>query len=628
MKNDFTSNDVMRFLSLAKDFTASKTTKIMKDVYARRVPMLRYKVNDSIIKFKGKRVPVEDLFMFVKRGNSYLPKFYVKEEEQDDRVIDMTPFICVGVSELMHLVASQDCVGAFDDDTEEILSKVFLTIEELNTVLDKLCISSEDLGSCGVAPIVYNMTSSYIDYRFYNIKKLASQLLILAISRPYVACEYILKSLTIIYDYASIFYYDEEALGTLAADDSKDVSVRSTKDTLSDFMTEKLIRFKRIGYTTPDSDKKHYISDCRGLSVYSVLILLQCLYNKFSEMPSSASPVFDLSKPFIIEQNQKVFSSCIGDDAIGSYMKTGRVISKKFDYDRFGSYVISTGIYPIKGNQVYHVDGQDVLRDAYEREILLRYGNNVNRNNFKSKNYHRNVTGVCYFESLESIWGSSYSFIPADLTKAYVDADQLRKYIGQIDSVTNLKKKLESVEADADAKLTRTVTELEKKHSSVVEDYEKRIKDLEYQLSVKMDFITKLSGELEDANSKLDSMFTEEDLAVEALSSEDVSLEDMIDFLNGFKFTMVGGRDELLLKLKEIGWTNVSQISSESASSTAMQSDFFCINTRFISHKVVRLVESSYANQKDQMFYYNGTNIQLLVQVCYDFVTAWFEKES
>lgn len=628
MKNDFTSNEVMRFLSLAKDFTSGKGAKIMKDVYVKRVPMLRYKVNDSTIKFKGKRVPVEDLFMFIKRGDSYFPKFFVKEEEQEDRVIDMTPFICVGISELMHLVTSKDCVGAFDDDTEEIFSKIFLTIEELNTVLDKLCISSEDLGSCGVAPIVYNMTSSYIDYRFYNIKKLASQLLILAVSRPYVACEYILKCITIIYDYASIFYYTEDALGTLAADDSKDISVRSTKDTLSDFMTEKLIRFKRIGYTAPDSDKKHYISDCRGLSVYSVLILMQCLYNKFSEMPSSASPVFDLSKPFIVEQNQKVFSSCIGDDAIGSYMKTGRVISKKFDYDRFGSYVISTGIYPIKGNQVYHVDGQDVLRDAYEREILLRYANNVNRNNFKSKNYHRNITSVCYFESLETIWGSTYNFIPADLTKSYVDANQLRKYISQIDSVDKLKSKINSMKSEYDLKYERAVADLNQKTQSVIDDYAKKVSDLEYQLSVKTDFIAKLSAELEVANSKLDSMFTEEDLAVEALSSEDVSLEDMIDFLNGFKFTMVGGRDELLLRLKEIGWTNVSQISSESASNTTMQSDFFCINTRFISHKVVRLVESSYANQKDQMFYYNGTNIQLLVQVCYDFVTAWFEKES
>lgn len=619
--------DEQLFESVLKALTPSKGKSILKDSYTRRVPMLRYKVNDTLVKFKGQRIETEDFFKFVKRGDSYLPKFFVKDEEKGDKVIDMTPFICTGAAELLSLVASDDNVGAFNEETEAIMSKVFLTIDELNTLLDKICISSEDLSKFGVASVMYNMTSSYIDYRFPNIKKSASQLLILAFSRPSVACEYILKALTIIYGYASIFYYDKEALGTLE-DDFEGMVAKSTNDAFNTFMTEKLIRYRKIGYTAPDSDKKHFISDCRGLSVYSVLILMQCIYNKFSEMPSSASPIFDLSKTFITEKNQKTFLACIGDDAIGSYMKTGRVIFKMFDYDKFGAYVISTGLYPIKGTQTYNVDGREVLREAYEREILLRYANNVNRNSFKSKNYHRNISSVCYFENTEAIWGSSYNFIPADLTKAYIDANQLRKYMTQLDSVINLKEKLKSVEADSETKLAKAVDELEKKHSFVVEDYEKKIRDLEYQLSVKTDFIAKLSGELEVANSKLDSVFTEEDLAVEALSSEDITLEDMVDFLNGFKFTMVGGRDELLSKLEEIGWTNVSQISAESSSNTTMQSDFFCINTRFISHKVVRLVESSYADQKDQMFYYNGTNIQLLVQVCYDFVTAWFEKEA
>lgn len=215
-----------------------------------------------------------------------------------------------------------------------------------------------------------------------------------------------------------------------------------------------------------------------------------------------------------------------------------------------------------------------------------------------------------------------------DLSKTYLDANQIKEFMNKLDSVEKLQAQLDSIKADSKVKLDRVANEWEKKYSSVIDSYEKKIIELEYQLSAKSDFIAKLSNELEVANSKLESIFTEEDLAVEALSSEDISLEDMIDFLNGFKFTMVGGRDELLSKLKEIGWTNVSQISSESASNTAMQSDFFCINTRFISHKIVRLVESDYASQKDQMFYYNGTNIQLLVQVCYDFVTAWFEKES
>lgn len=612
--------------SIIEGLMTGRQSEVLKNAYSRRVPLLRYKMNDSVIKFKGQRIPVEDLFKFIKRGDSYLPKFSTKEEK-GDRVIDMTPFICVGVSELLQVVASDTSTGAFDEEIDEIFGRVFLDIEELNTVLNKICICSEDLSAFGVAPIIYNMTSSYIDYRFPNIKKLATQLLVLAFARPSVACEVILKAFTLIYDYVSIFYYDKDSLGALA-EKNDNFKTYSTKEALESFMTEKLLRFKKIGYTVPNTETKHYISDCRGLSVYSALILMQYIYNNFSEMPSSAKPIFDFTQPFIAEQNQKMLLSCIGDDSVGSYVKTCRVISKMFDYDRFGAYVISTGLYPIKGTQVYNINGRDILRDSYEREILLKYANNMSHNSFKSKNYRRNIMSVNYFENTEAIWGSTYNFMSGDLTKAYIDATQIKKYVGQIESVEKLQAQVNRLKTESESKLERAVNDLNEKHSSVVEDYEKRIKDLEYQLSVKTDFITKLSGELEDANSKLDSMFTEEDLAVEALSSEDVSLEEMVDFLNGFKFTMVGGRDELLLKLKEIGWTNVAQISAESSSNATMQSDFFCINTRFISHKVVRLVESSYANQKDQMFYYNGTNTQLLVQVCYDFVTAWFEKES
>ena len=345
-------------------------------------------------------------------------------------------------------------------------------------------------------------------------------------------------------------------------------------------------------------------------------------------MPSSAKPLFDFSQPFIEEKNQKVFSSCIGDDIIGSYLKTGRVLAKEVDFDKFGSFIVSTGLYVIKGNQVYTINGRDVLREAYEHELVFRHANNVYNNNFKSKNYHRNIMGANYFESMEYLWGSTYNFMASDLSETYLDANRLNEFIDKLNSVEKLQSQLDRMKADSKTKLDRVVNEWEKKYSSVIDSYEKKIIELEYQLSAKSDFITKLSNELEVANSNLESVFTEEDLAVEVLSSEDIPLEDMVEFLNGFKFTMVGGRDDLLLRLKEIGWTNIAQISSESASNTTMQSDFFCINTRFISHKVVRLVESDYSSQKDQMFYYNGTNIQLLVQVCYDFVTAWFEKES
>lgn len=612
---------------LSEDDFMDKAERVMKDDYTRRVPLVRYKINNSAIRFKGQKVPVEDLFKFTKRGSSYYPTFVLKDELSEDKAIDMTPFICVGVSELLQVIASDLTPGAFDDELTDIFGNVFFTVDELNKVLSTICIEPDDWVKNAIMPIAYNMTSPYIDYRFSNIKRFASMLFILSIGRPSVACEFILKAMEVIYSYISIFYYDKSSLSTLI-EGNNEFKTQSTNSSFSEFMTEKLLKFKKIGYTVPDTDIKHYISDCRGLSIYSVLILMQSIYNNFSEMPSSAKPLFDFSKPFITEQNQKVFSSCIGDDVIGSYLKTGRIVSKEFDFDKFGSFIISTGLYVIKGTQTYTINGREVLREAYEHELILKHANNVYYNNFKSKNYHRNFMSVSYFENMEQLWGSTYNFMSDDLSKTYLDANQIKEFMNKLDSVEKLQAQLDSIKADSKTKLDRVVDDLNKKHSAVVDSYEKRISELEYQLSAKSDFITKLSNELEVANSKLESVFTEEDLAVEVLSSEDIPLEDMVDFLNDFKFTMVGGRDELLSKLKEIGWTNVTQISSESASNTTMQSDFFCINTRFISHKIVRLVESDYASQRDQMFYYNGTNIQLLVQVCYDFVTAWFEKES
>lgn len=154
----------------------NKANKIMKDAYTRRVPLIRYKVNDSIIRFKGQKVSVEDLFKFTKRGSSYYPTFILKDDLAEDKTIDMTPFICVGVSELLQVIASDLTPGAFDEELMNIFGNVFFTIDELNKVLDKICINSDNWKNCGVMPIAYNMTSSYIDYRFPNIKRFASML--------------------------------------------------------------------------------------------------------------------------------------------------------------------------------------------------------------------------------------------------------------------------------------------------------------------------------------------------------------------------------------------------------------------------------------------------------------------
>ena len=86
---------------------------------------------------------------------------------------------------------------------------------------------------------------------------------------------------------------------------------------------------------------------------------------------------------------------------------------------------------------------------------------------------------------------------------------------------------------------------------------------------------------------------------------------------------------ELPSKLEELGFTNFIQIDHRRAvSSTPVACDFFCINTQFISHKLVKSVQESYQNMTSQMFYYNGTNVDYLIRTAYDFISNWMEGSS
>lgn len=131
--------------SIIEGLMTGRQSEVLKNVYSRRVPLLRYKMNDSVIKFKGQRIPVEGLFKFIKRGDSYLPKFSTKEEK-GDRVIDMTPFICVGVfipknkrdfiKYFDHLLYSMGYEGRFD---ELRLSEIFQIYYEVrNCIFESL----------------------------------------------------------------------------------------------------------------------------------------------------------------------------------------------------------------------------------------------------------------------------------------------------------------------------------------------------------------------------------------------------------------------------------------------------------------------------------------------------------
>ena len=84
---------------------------------------------------------------------------------------------------------------------------------------------------------------------------------------------------------------------------------------------------------------------------------------------------------------------------------------------------------------------------------------------------------------------------------------------------------------------------------------------------------------------------------------------------------------DLDIKLKELGLTNIVQVDSERAiNGTPTQCDFFCINTAFLAHRLTNMVRERYKDQISQFYYFNGTNVEALLRVSYDFIKGWVEK--
>ena len=135
--------------------------------------------------------------------------------------------------------------------------------------------------------------------------------------------------------------------------------------------------------------------------------------------------------------------------------------------------------------------------------------------------------------------------------------------------------------------------------------------------------------ENKDLNAFISNIYSEndEDIDTENDATEfEVSIEEMVNYLNNFKFLMVGGRFELLQKLNDYGWTNVDQFDGRKHLGAAQlqSSDFYVLNTKFLSHKVTCKIASNISDF-ETMMYYNGTNPEKLIKACYNFATNFFK---
>lgn len=613
----------------------------------KKKPHLSYKVRDNL-QINGKRIPFADITTFVLKDGFYIPAFCCEEIKEDDIKIDMIPFLCVGMSELTAMSITKESYDKeLPVDLLDLIKWDYYDLEDYKRVRNEL---SQDSLTDNKNPmyIPLNMTSRFVDYRYEWICECAQSLYLQSRLSEREFISSLMDCVDGLYNTGLPFFLgismtDKERLGSnqlnlfdglkpnspkqahhesLAScvlDTEHKNTLYSLFPNLQQYPKEGMV-FKKMGYCV--NDDKYYISDCRGLSIYAFLIVMYAIYEVFGDTKILGSHILehgmdhDEINDCLSYNLLSCFKNCLGNDFIGKYFELGRFHISKCSYE--GNYYVighmrsvATGSKMIKG----------VPKQQYENEIVFRKAFGMQR----TANYNRDGhddTGIHYFSVFELLGFLDRSFN----VDTVVDAAESQRLISdterQIKKLVSENERLTSIAADY-KQLKSKETE-KSDYQKLLADRDKRIKELEYQLSVKSGIIENMTQELKEEKTKNRNIFLEETVENEDFASEiSVSQTEMIDYLNNFRILMIGGRNDLLDKLADMGWTNVDQLTKENTNAVGSKTDFFCVNTKFVAHRLVCMVESAYPDRRDQMLYYNGTNPDKLIQICYQFVKNW-----
>ena len=559
-------------------------------------PALNYKVRDYL-QINGKRIPFSDIITFVKKEDLYLPVCCCEDVKEDDIKFDMSSFLSIGLSELIAVYLTKRDPNMVRD-IEDLFKRDEYDYEDCMRILGELRKDVVDKNPLGI-PL--SMTTRYVDYRYEWIRQYARSFYILSMLSQK---DFITAFMTCV---DKLYYTGLPFLRGFEENDSIYCPEL--------FEYPKSARtFGRIPFSV--NGEEYSISDCRGLGIYATLIVMYSIYGKLGGHTEELKRIigkteYSQSVPGELENLTNGFRQCIGDDFVGKYLQNGRfrirTTSEEMAYYSLGHFRM-TNSGQITINRI--------PKEQYENKILFQEAHGVGFT--ETDRLGLDDTGIHYL-TLPELRDVLLKFMDTKDLIHKSEYEKLERENGnEIRRLTDENKRLNTIVKDRiETKAKETAAEETEK---LLEAKESRIKELEYQLSVKSDIVSNLSQELKAEKEKTQNMFSEDELD-EELTEEALSLEEMIDYLNQFRILMVGGRIGLLGKLADIGWTNVDQVMKENA--IGGQVDFYCIHTRFVSHTIISLAESTFPDQRSQMLYYNGTNIEKLVHVCYHFVKNW-----
>lgn len=576
----------------------------------------------SQLVFRGKKVPFDDFTKFVKRGKSFVPLFCCSDVTEKDYVLDLYPVINAGMAELLAL--QSDFCNFFDNK--------FIDWIYENCDLDDWSKSLETVSAWKDTPyeghpelvLLDTMRGSIIDYRFPVIRRIYKLLGAVKVINPKFYCVAVIEILKLALVSVPIFWGEDKSdVNQILAKKMMNAH-KWESENLQHVMRQraawqmatanKLTRFGAIEYYSESEKKKRHITDCRGAGIYLLLILANDVFREFGDCVGE-----DIYNGSVRERFEGFFNQCLGDDWVGRLLKHGRAPILSCEKD-----IIETcreaDLLPADCHKTLHHGEFVVGRGFEEAMILWKHATGAGDAECTGVlppadvSYGSHVDIVCLCREIISI----YTDLIIDERVAKAKAQAIKEFDVEA-IVAPHKREFEKTLRETVSGVRAEVDKSKAENAELAAE----IALLKQQLADKQCVIDQLREELSIANAKVRNIYSDDDFQEEdAVEESEVSAEEMLKFVNQFRIAIIGGIETLKPRLEQAGFTNLYFVQSKN--STGVVADFFCVCASFVSHKLVWNYENNYRDQLDSFFYFNGTNSDVFLKVCYKFINDWF----
>lgn len=572
------------------------------------------KFRDGNIIFPGgKRFGVDDFSRFlVSDEGSYKPVACV-DNYSEDRVIDFAPLLAVGAAELI-VIFGLPGSGIDEAYIEQCCNRPFFA--DIKTVLaeSRMFLESAD---DPVIKFSSALRSGRIDARFTAVRRIYRTLMALKLVNPQSFCEAILEAMRIVSPCTTALLLSRKVY--------MESVIEHGDSWYYTLVHKKLFKFRSAWYGT--FKEGHRISDCRGLGVAAFCLLMCYLYRDF--VPDSGDflhgqMIHDTAMPSRI---MKIFKRSLGYDAVGRYIRYCDWPDETADDDE-RSLCRQFNISTVGCGERVMLGRHKIGRNMYESAIMFAHAIG-----------QRKLSSSCPLPALDCHYGSIYDIVQSFMGFLLSDrgvkleetlrSDNHEKLLNEVLERVGIDKIRADAKKDAESHFYAENSRLKKEAHDAKSEL-KHIREqknlLENSLIKQADVETALRDEVRNLHIRLHELTAVDDIGVVEESQEDttVSIADMLAYVNQFKLVFVGGQTLLSQRAKQFGFTNFCQISE--FSDVDLTGDFFCICTRFISHKLEYSVEARNSEMLDQFFYFNGTNLEMLLRTCYNAIKKYMSS--